>query len=116
VQERIIGKFPVPQSDAERQLAELTKVTFSSMVPRSESLPSFTNEQLSGLKMPVLVLLGGKDVTMDSEAIKRRFEQHVPRAEVVLYPEARHYLGDQSKPIADFLRRVHSEAPDALRE
>ncbi len=106
VQERIIGKFPPPETEEARQYAALTDLVFRSMVPRTEQ-PSFTDAQLAGLAMPLLVLLGGRDVTMDAEAIKRRFEQHVPQAEVVIYPDARHYLGDQSPVIGQFLRRVY---------
>jgi pimeloyl-ACP methyl ester carboxylesterase len=105
VQERIIGTFPPPVTEEARQYAALTGLIFRSMVPRT-TLPSFTDTQLAGLPMPVLVLLGGRDVTMDSGAIKQRFEQHVPQAEVVLYPDARHYLGDQARAITQFLRRV----------
>lgn len=105
VQERIIGKFPPPETEEAKQYAALTGLIFRSMVPRTE-LPSFTDAQLAGLPMPVLILLGGRDVTMDSGVIKRRFEQNVAQAEVVLYPDARHYLGDQSPAMVQFLRHV----------
>lgn len=75
----------------------------------SEQLSSRCNEQLARLKMPVFVLLGGRDVTMDSNRIKHRFEQHVDHAEILLEPNAGHYLGDQSLVISQFLRRAYSE-------
>lgn len=103
VRERIIGTFPSPDSDREKKFAELTDLIFKSMVPRTENLPPFTDEQLSRLTMPVLVLLGGRDVTMDSSRIKHRFEEYVRHAEILVYPNARHYLGDQSAAIAQFL-------------
>jgi hypothetical protein len=58
--------------------------------------------------MPVFVLLGGHDVTMDSNCIKQRFEQHSQQTEILLFPEARHYLGDQSTAIAQFLQRAYA--------
>lgn len=106
VRERIVGRFPKPVSDVEQKVAELTDMIFQSMVPRTESLPPFTDAQLGRLAMPVLVLLGGRDVTMDSQRIKRRFERYVRQAEVLLYPDARHYLGDQSAAITQFLQRM----------
>ncbi len=109
VRERIIGKFPPPQGEAAKQYAELTDLTFKSMTPRTESLPEVTDQQLDQLKLPVLVLLGGQDVTMDSRLIKQRFERHVPQAEILLFEDAAHYLGDQSTTIAQFLRRVYAE-------
>lgn len=109
VRERIVGTFPSPVSDEEKKLAELTDLIFTNMTPRTENLPSFTDTQLSRLRMPILVLLGGRDVTMDSSRIKQRFEQYAQLPEVLLYPNARHYLGDQSAVIADFLRRTLQE-------
>lgn len=109
VRQRIVGTFPSPVSDEEKKVAELTDLIFKNMVPRTENLPAFTNKQLSRLTMPALVLVGERDVTMDSCRIKHRFEQHVKQAEVLLYPNARHYLGDQSTVIAQFLRRTHQE-------
>lgn len=108
VQERIIGKVPPPETTEAKKLAELTEFAFKSMVPRTE-LPTFTDEQLARLTMPVFVLLGGRDVTMDSNRIKQRFEQHVQNVEILLEPNAGHYLGDQSVPIAQFLRHVYPQ-------
>jgi pimeloyl-ACP methyl ester carboxylesterase len=107
VRERIIGKFPPQGSDAAQKYAELTDLVFKGMTPRAEHLPAFTDEQLNRLKMAVFVLLGGQDVTMDSGLIKQRFEQHVQHAEILLLPDARHYLGDQSIAIAQFLHRAY---------
>ena len=108
VRERIIGKFPEENSDEAKRFAEFTDAIFNGMLPRKEEHPSFTDEQLHQLLMPVCVLLGGLDVTMDSSLIKHRFEEYVPHAEILLYPNARHYLGEQSIPIAQFLRRVYA--------
>ncbi|MBX3015657.1 MAG: alpha/beta hydrolase [Caldilineaceae bacterium] len=108
VRERIIGKFRAPDSAAEKEFAELTELIFQHMVPRTEQHPTFTDEELSKLRMPVLVLLGGKDVTMDSNRIQQRFVQHVQGVEILLAPNARHYLGEQTQPIAQFLQRVYA--------
>lgn len=106
VQERIIGKFAPPATDEAIQYAALSELTFQNMAPRTMSLPAFTDEQLKRLRMPVFVLLGGRDVTMDARRIKGRFEQCVPQAEVLLDPEASHYLGGRSAVVAPFLRRA----------
>ncbi len=106
VQERIIGKLAPPATEEAKQYAALTELAFRGMAPRAESLPTFTDKQLKQLRMPVLVLLGGRDVTTDARRIQGRFAQHVPQAEVLLDPEASHYLGDRSADIASFLRRI----------
>jgi pimeloyl-ACP methyl ester carboxylesterase len=112
VRERIIGKFPEPDAEDAKQFAALTDLIFKSMAPRTEKLPSFTDKQLERLRMPVFVLLGGRDVTMDARLIKQRFEEHVAHAEIQLDPNGRHYLGDQSVGMARFLRRVYAGERD----
>ena len=107
VSERILGRLPKVDTEEARQFAEFIGSIFRNMKPRTESAPPVTDEQLAQLSVPVLVLVGAKDVTMDSVLIKRRFEQQVRGAEVLLFPNARHYLGDQSHTISEFLRRVH---------
>jgi pimeloyl-ACP methyl ester carboxylesterase len=104
VQERLVGRLPAPESEEARGFAALSEAIFEGMRPRAESFDTFTDEDLGRLSMPVLVLLGDRDVTMDSGQIERRFGEHVPDAEVVVYPEKRHYLGDQSVHIARFVR------------
>ena len=39
--------------------------------------------------MPVMALVGGKDVLLDSAGTRRRLEQNVSRAEIRYLPEAR---------------------------
>jgi pimeloyl-ACP methyl ester carboxylesterase len=112
VRERIIGKFPETNSKEAKQFAEFTDAIFKGMRPRKEGPPTHTDEQFSRLSMPVLVLLGGRDVTINPSLIKHRFEQHVSNAEVLMFQDARHYLGDQSDAIARFLRSVHSDETD----
>jgi pimeloyl-ACP methyl ester carboxylesterase len=107
VSERIVGRLPKVATEEARRFVEFADSIFKGMKPRTESAPSVTDEQLAQLSVPALVLVGAKDVTMDSVLIKRRFEQHAQDAEVLLFPNARHYLGDQSHTISEFLRRVH---------
>lgn len=103
VRERIIGKFREPIIEEEKKFADLTGAIFENMQPRNENHPTFTDAQLNRLTMPVLTLLGGKDVTMDSLRIKARVKQNILNAEVVIYPNARHYIGVQSDAILSFL-------------
>lgn len=113
VRERIVGALATAVTDDERRFAAFTDSIFNGMRPRTEGAPAVTDEQLAQLAVPVLVLLGADDVTMDSARIKLRIERHVPTAEVVVFPDTRHYLGDQSATIAAFLRNVHDGVPTA---
>ncbi|HTB20967.1 MAG TPA: alpha/beta hydrolase, partial [Bryobacteraceae bacterium] len=67
-------------------------------------LPVFSDQALRRLRMPVLAILGGKDVLIDSTETKQRLERNVPLAEIRYLPEAGHLIPKQTAPILDFLR------------
>ena len=106
-EQRIVGRSPADMPEEAREFLKFSGAIFKGMRPRTEKPPSFTDEQLAALAMPVYVLLGEQDVTMDSQAIKQRIERNVAQSELGIIPGARHYLGDQSEPILDFLQRVN---------
>ena len=55
--------------------------------------------------MPVMAILGGKDVIFDSVAIQERLEHLLPQAEIRYVPEAGHVIPGQTGPILEFLSR-----------
>lgn len=71
--------------------------------PRRERLPVFGDEALAGLTMPVLVIVGGRDVMLDSRDTERRVRRLVRHASVRFLPDAPHGLRGQSEPILAFL-------------
>ena len=66
-------------------------------------LPIFSDQALQRLNMPVIAILGGKDVLIDSAETKGRLECNVPHVEVRYLPEAGHLIPAQTAPILDFL-------------
>jgi len=77
---------------------------------RAEKLPVFSDESLRRLDMPVLAVLGGRDVIFDSADTKRRLEAFVPQAEIRYLPDAGHGLLDQRDAVTDFLHRTSNAA------
>lgn len=73
--------------------------------PRTEQLPIFSDDALKRLKIPVLAIVGGKDVLIDSGDTRRRLEQNVPGAAVIYLPEAGHVITGQNAQILEFLRQ-----------
>lgn len=108
VRERIIGRLPRIDSVQAQELASFSTAIFKGMRPRTEALPTFSDEQLTNLEMPVLVLLGENDITMDSQAIRRRIKENVMNPTVRVVPRMRHFLGNQSESIRNFLAQNHS--------
>lgn len=66
-------------------------------------LPLFSDEALQRLTMPVLAIVGGNDVLLDSAETKRRLETNVPQAEIRYLPEAGHFIPGQTHAILEFL-------------
>jgi pimeloyl-ACP methyl ester carboxylesterase len=71
--------------------------------PRMERLPIFCNEALHKLTMPVLVVLGAKDVILDSADTKRRLEEHAPSAEICFLAEVGHGVFGERERMFRFL-------------
>lgn len=71
--------------------------------PRRDRLPVFTDEQLRGIEVPVLAVVGGRDRMLDSHATARRLREAVPTAVVVEHPGAGHALTGDGGRIAEFL-------------
>lgn len=66
-------------------------------------LPIFSNDALRKLGMPVLAIVGARDVLLNSKETKRRLESYPSKAEVVYLPEAGHFIPGQTKRIEAFL-------------
>ncbi len=79
-------------------------LTFNHFKPRTERLPVFPDDALRGLAMPVLVVVGGRDVMLDSQATARRVRECVPHATVSILPEVGHAILGQTDSVLAFLR------------
>lgn len=78
---------------------------FQHFRPRTEVLPVFNDAQLASLPMPVMLVVGGKDVMLDSDDSRRRVAAALPAAEIRYLPEVGHVILGQTQPILQFLRR-----------
>jgi pimeloyl-ACP methyl ester carboxylesterase len=67
-------------------------------------LPIFSNDALRNLKVPVLAIVGGRDVLLNSRQTERRLKQHAPRAQVIYLPQTGHLISGQTETILEFLR------------
>lgn len=103
---KILGPVAAQQNIEESEIGKLLLDISSHVRPRTEALPVFSDEQLSKIKSPVLLIIGGKDVTLYPTLVKERLERLVPVLTVKLMAEAGHYLGDQSRDILDFLESM----------
>jgi pimeloyl-ACP methyl ester carboxylesterase len=102
--ELILGRPPANPPPAVQYFLQFIALIHKHLRPRIVKLPVFSDAALRRLTMPVLAILGGKDVLIDSTETKQRLERNVPLAEIRYLPEAGHLIPKQTAPILDFLR------------
>jgi pimeloyl-ACP methyl ester carboxylesterase len=107
IAERVSGRRSPDPSPGEKAVQEFTAFVFKSMKPRTRSYPEFNDEALRNLTMPVMAILGGKDVFVDSRIVQIRLRKSVPNPSILFLPEARHAIVDQTQPILNFLRSAN---------
>ncbi|MGW5361764.1 alpha/beta fold hydrolase [Actinopolymorpha pittospori] len=98
---RSVTGLETPESGA---VVDYLVLTFTQFKPRMDRLPVFPDEALRRLTMPILVIVGGRDVMLDSEGTARRVRQCVPHATVNLLPEVGHSILGQTDSVLAFLR------------
>lgn len=104
LRESILGRAPAEVPPALRAFLDFVALIHENFRPRMVKLPVFSDAALKRLTMPVLAIVGGKDVLLDSAGTKRRLEANVPHAEIRYLPEAGHVIPGQRAAILQFLR------------
>lgn len=103
LRELVFGPPPKEVSPAVQPLAALLRAIGRHIRPRLVQFPRLTDTELRALTMPLLAIVGGRDVLFDSGQTRQRLQALVPHAEVVFLPEARHALFGQSDRVLQFL-------------
>ena len=110
--ERILGRAPVDPTPPVKAFFGFIALIHRHFRPRMVKLPVFSDGALRNLSVPVLAIVGGRDVLLDSAQTKRRLEQHAPGAQVVYLPEAGHLITGQKERVLEFLRGVETVQAD----
>ncbi|MFC4373437.1 alpha/beta fold hydrolase [Nocardia halotolerans] len=88
--------------EADPILDDVTLI-FEHFSPRSGALPIFSDEQLAQVRIPVLVIVGDRDVLFDSAGTVRRARAGFANGEVRLLPGVGHGVLDQTGTIGEFV-------------
>jgi len=83
----------------------LTALIQRNFRPRMVRFPIFSDADLRALAMPALVIVGGRDLTLDSHDTQRRLARTNSGVIVQVLPEARHHIPGQTGVILEFLLR-----------
>jgi pimeloyl-ACP methyl ester carboxylesterase len=103
VREMVFGPAPKELPEIVRPLMELLGLIGREFRPRVVKIPVISDAALAALAMPVLAIVGGKDVLIDSVETRERLTRQAPHAEVVFLPEGRHFLPGQTARVGAFL-------------
>jgi pimeloyl-ACP methyl ester carboxylesterase len=76
--------------------------------PRRGKVPIFKDRDLNKLTMPVLLVVGGRDVLLDSKESAKRLRNAATNPTIRLLPDAGHVIGGQEEVVEEFLLD-HSE-------
>ncbi|HEX5229577.1 MAG TPA: alpha/beta hydrolase [Bryobacteraceae bacterium] len=102
--EIVLGKAPANPSPAVQYFAKFMAMIHEHFRARMVKFPLFSDQALHRLTMPVMAIVGGQDVLIDSAGTKRRLEKHAPGAAVRYLPEAGHFIRGQTGAILEFLQ------------
>ena len=106
MREMVLGPPPRDLPERAKPLAALLGSLLSNVRPRIVRIPVFDDAALASLSVPMLVIVGGKDVLLNSGETRDRLTRTLPHAEVRYLPEARHYIPGQAQEIFDFLQQM----------
>jgi len=71
--------------------------------PRVVRIPRLTDNQLAALRMPILAIVGGRDVLLDSRSTAARLRASAPHAQVRFIEDGYHLLPNETQHVMDFL-------------
>ncbi|MBV8846715.1 MAG: alpha/beta hydrolase, partial [Bryobacterales bacterium] len=106
--ELILGRPRANPTPTVKAFMEFVSLIHKYFRPRMVRLPVFADDALRKLRMPVLAIVGGRDVLLDSAQTKVRLQRNLVHAEVVFLPEARHFIPGQTERVLAFLKGAGS--------
>lgn len=105
MREMVFGPAPKVLPDALLPIASLMDNIGKAVKPRIVSMPRLTDAQLQALRMPMLAIVGGRDVLLDSADTRDRLRRNAPHAELCFLEEGYHFLPNQTERVMAFLDR-----------
>ncbi|WP_129792151.1 alpha/beta fold hydrolase [Sphingosinicella sp. CPCC 101087] len=106
IREKVFGPARRALPAGWRSVAELMDAVGQAIQPRVVKIPQLTDEQLRQIDVPILAIVGGRDVLLDSRDTQARLKQGAPHAEICFIEEGYHFLPNQAARVMEFLERT----------
>jgi pimeloyl-ACP methyl ester carboxylesterase len=114
IRQMVFGPAPTDIPADLRPMTDLMEAIGRAIRPRVVTIPRLSDDELSRLAMPILAIVGGRDVLLDSRDTRARLKRAAPHAQVRFIADGHHFLPNQASPIMEFLERhllPNSSAP-----
>ncbi|WFR55494.1 alpha/beta hydrolase [Anaerocolumna sp. AGMB13025] len=95
---KVNGNRPIPEV-----IQNYQKLIGKNFNYRRETIPLYKDEELRRLSMPLLLLVGEKDIMLHSDITAERISKLLPQADVTIIPGAGHTLVNLTDRIQKFL-------------
>ncbi len=102
---RRINKIISGDVDISEEVEAFTMQVSKHMLPVTEQLPIFTDQQIRSISSPVLYVGGTKDALLNTMATNKRSRSLLPEATSIILEGAPHVILDQGELIKKFLLR-----------
>jgi pimeloyl-ACP methyl ester carboxylesterase len=109
--ELVMGLPPEERTPAAERFLKSCELIMNHHLIRTQPLPVFRDKALRNLKMPLLVVVGAKDIVFNSNTIRRRLRTCVDGARLIWLETAGHGLTDQTAAIGEFLSSAVRSSP-----
>ena len=100
-----MGLSEQPRVAEDAAFFDLFNAVRSGFRARMQPIPSFSDRDLRALDIPVLAVVGDRDLIMDSRETQRRIKANIRKGEVLMLPDAGHGLVNSTAMIHSFLSR-----------
>ena len=105
IREMAFGPAPETISSDMRLFGDLMETIGRVVRPRVVSIPQLTDAEIQKLAAPILAIIGGRDVLIDSNDTRARLKKDAPHAEICFLDDGYHFLPGQTARVMDFLMR-----------
>jgi pimeloyl-ACP methyl ester carboxylesterase len=98
-----LGVSDEPATPAAQAFYDFARLIQQSYKPRRDRLPLFADEELRGIRVPLLAIVGARDRMLDAQATAARLRSLVQTASVSVRPDGGHLISDYSSAVGEFL-------------
>lgn len=109
----IFGPPPAETPPGLQAFSRMMATISAAFRPRVVAIPRLDDAALAALAVPTLVIVGGRDVLLDSVETRDRLARTVPQAEVHFVADGYHYLPGQTARARAFLDRAQGDERQA---